>query len=288
MGIVEQLESSAEGLVNKANQSSIFRSLYDGNTNRTISPRENDRSKLAKATPAPQTRFNQFASAIKKNGLAKQYFECEFQIPNFLLGREETTDILSFYVQATNLPEFNAATQQIKDNGLTREVVVDKTYGAVTMMFFCDQNMTIKNFFDIWGQASVESKGGKFAYPSEYTVDRISIKQYNAAKTESYIVNLNNAYPKIISEAQLSADAKAPLMFSVVWAFESWDAYNREETEADNRATTIVGTPAIFDTHQKQKNTIANLYNMMGKIRAIQSDPTKINAILGAMKGPYL
>lgn len=288
MALLDQLESSAENLVNKAKSSSVFKSLYDDKINQAISPRESDRSKLAKAEAAPKTRFNSFASAIKHNGLAKQYFECLITPPNFLQGQTDVIDILSFYVQATNLPEFNAATQTVKDNGLNREVVVDKSYGAVTMMFFGDQNMVIKNFFDVWTRASVESKGGKFAYPDEYTVDSIEIKQFNAAKNESYIVTLNKAYPKIVSEVSLSADARAPLTFSVVWAYESWDAYNIAEDEPDTRSTTVVGVPQVFDMRAKQKNTIANIYNMMNKVRAIQSDPTKINAILGAMKGPYL
>ena len=170
--------------------------------------------------------FSQFISTIKQKGIAKQYYYCEIYPPRFLTYDSETAQAIPFYVAATNMPEIGLMTQSVKDAGLTREVVVDKTYGTVTMTFLSDQDMKIKSFFDLWVSSVVLNKGGKFMYPEDYTSELLQITQMNSKKESSYIATLNRVYPKAVSDVSLSADTGAPLAFSVSWVFESWAATN--------------------------------------------------------------
>ena len=168
--------------------------------------------------------LSSFISAIKSNGIAKQYYYCQLMPPPFMTNSQKTLGLIPFYVMGVNLPEFSLETQTIKDTGLNRQVVTDKNYGVVTMTFFSDQAMTIKLFFDVWLTSVVYDKGGKFMYPDDYTSDTLTVQQLNSAKTDVYDVTLNRLYPRAVSDVQLSSDSGAPFSFSVQFVYESWDS----------------------------------------------------------------
>lgn len=214
--------------------------------------------------------FNSFVSTIKQSGIAKQYYYCEISAPPSMVQQGMLSEMIPFYVMALNLPEFGLITQSIKDNGLTREVAVDKSYGTVTMTFFSDQDMTIKNFFDLWLKSTIVSNGGKFQYPSEYTAATMTLTQMNSSKNASYKVVLNNVYPKAVSDVSLSADSAAPLAFSISWVYESWDSSN---IPSDNYAASL----AAVDNQFQNQTTIGDA--QLAAMTSISRD--NINALAG-------
>ena len=171
--------------------------------------------------------FNQFVSTIKRNGVARSsHFFCNILPPQCMIGVPvNTIDIVPFYIESVNMPEMSLATQSVKDTGVTREVVVDKYYGTCTMTFHCDSNMSIKMFFDEWLRASVKQKGGVFLYPESYTAEFMTVFHVDVAKNVTYLVNLNNVYPKLVDDIQLVSDSKSLISFRVQFVCESWDSY---------------------------------------------------------------
>lgn len=183
------------------------------------------------------TQFTQFVSGIKKHGIAKNsHFFCGILPPAALVAKNPTTnDIIPFYIENVSIPEFALATRTVKDAGLNREVVYDKMYGTITVTMFSDQNMTIKKFFDDWAMSAVRTKGGTFTYPTTYTAESMAIYQVDNAKMVSYVTVLNNIYPKIIDDVQLSADGKGPLSFRVQFTYESWESIQVNTTDTSNK-----------------------------------------------------
>lgn len=173
------------------------------------------------------TTLGSFISTIKQNGVAKaSHFFCDIVPPRFMIQTAGAyKDTIPFYVEGVNMPEFALATQEVQDAGLRREVVYNKMYGTVTMTFFADQNMMIKKFFDDWTMAPVMKKGGTFLYPESYTSENLAIFQMNAAKNATYMILLNNVYPKIVDDISFNASSKSPLSFRVQFTYESWDSY---------------------------------------------------------------
>ena len=171
-------------------------------------------------------KYTSFVSTLKEKGLAKQYYYCELYPPPILKLDADVITAIPFYMVAVNLPALELLTVPVKDNGLTRDVVVDKTYGTVTMTMFSDQNMTIKNFFDAWAAAAIVDNGGIFEYQDNYVSDMLHMAQLNSKKEYSYSLNLKRAYPKYVSDISMSSDSGGPLSFSVTWAYESWVASN--------------------------------------------------------------
>jgi hypothetical protein len=172
------------------------------------------------------TQFNQFVSTIKRNGVAKSsHFFCNVIPPVYLAQSTSVLETIPFYIESVSIPEFALATQMVKDAGLNREAVYDKMYGSVTMTMYSDSNMTIKKFFDDWTMAPVLSKGGMFRYPISYTADQMAIYNVDNAKNVTYVTILNNVYPKIVDDVQLSVDSRMPVTFRVSFTYESWESY---------------------------------------------------------------
>ena len=172
--------------------------------------------------------FIQFAAEIKKSGIAKSsHFVCDVVPPAFMTGNAKMIDLIPLYIRSTNFPEFSLATQPIRDHGLVREAVYDKLYGSgVRMNFICDQDMTIKKFFDDWIQFAVSDRGGRFTYPDRYIADTIRLYHLNTAKDAVYVVVLNKVYPKVVDDIMVSSDSMNTISsFNVVFTYESWDSY---------------------------------------------------------------
>lgn len=243
--------------------------------------------------------FNQFLSTIKRNGVARaSHFFCNILPPQCMIEVPvNTIDIIPFYVESVNMPEMSLATQAVKDAGLTREVVVDKYYGTCTMTFHCDSNMSIKMFFDEWLRSTVKHKGGVFLYPDSYTSEVLTVYHVDVAKNVTYLVNLNNVYPKLVDDIQLVSESKNLISFRVQFVCESWDSYQidvNDPTAAlakdgrDNirRAWNLVQLIRTGANKDAIKSAVINvgtrkLYDIIGKTGLDNRVATSIDSILG-------
>ena len=173
--------------------------------------------------------FQQFVSVIKRNGIAKAtHFFCDITPPPFMITTASTAvqTIIPFYVESTNIPEFSLFTQTVKEAGLNREAVYDKSYGSVTLNLYSDMDMTVKKFFDDWTMSAVMKTGGKFMYPSQYIAESLPIYIVNPAGSPTYFVILRNVYPKLVNDISLSSSApNSAIRFSVMFTYESWESY---------------------------------------------------------------
>lgn len=175
------------------------------------------------------TTFNNFVSTIKTSGIAFQnHYFVNIVPPRFMaqtVNQEMLTQI-PFYVDGINLPEQQLATRPINDTGITREVAYEPLFGTVTASFFADKSLVIKSFFDNWVGAVSMTRSGRMMYPDQYKVDDLAIYVVNKAKEVTYVVLLKNAYPKIVDDAQLSAEGKGPITFRVQFVYDSWESFS--------------------------------------------------------------
>ena len=208
-----------------------------------------------------------------------------------------TIDIIPFYVESVNVPEMSLATQAVKDAGLTREVVVDKYYGTCTMTFLCDSNMSIKMFFDEWLRSTVKYKGGVFLYPDSYTSEVMTIYHTDVAKNVTYLVNMNNVYPKLVDDIQLVSESKNLISFRVQFVCESWDSYQinandptavlpKDSRDNIRRAWNLVQLIRTGANKDAIKSSIINvgtskIYDMIGKKGLDDKAASSIDGILG-------
>ena len=243
--------------------------------------------------------FDQFVSTIKRNGVAKQsHYFCAIVPPTDMLQTATTVvNLLPFYVENVNLPEVSLLTQPIKDYGVTREAVYDKQYGVVTATFFCDQNMTIKKFFDDWVSGVVIDNGGIFKYPNQYRAETLQIFVVDNSKDKTYTVTLKNVYPKIVDDVNLSSGAKDHLSFRVQFVYESWYSEQYQTFNPDGvipgeqytNLKTIFDVISLVRTGANKdaiKSSIINIgtrkvLDLLGTSSAVADIGKKVDSLLG-------
>ena len=247
--------------------------------------------------------FDQFVSTIKTSGVARaSHFFCNVLPPPVMAQTSsKVLGVIPFYVEGVNLPEMTLSTKVVKDAGLNREVVVDKLYGTCTMTFHSDSNMSIKMFFDDWLRSTVKFKGGIFTYPDSYTAESLAIYQTDVAKNVTYVVLLNNVYPKIVDDISLNTNNKNLITFRVMFVYESWDSYQVDtndpssaipESPRDNlrRAMNIIQLIRTGANKDAVKSAIINIgtrkiADILGKSSLQNNVANSVDKILSAGSG---
>src|SRR5437763_13888246 len=110
----------------------------------------------------------------------------------------------------------------INDDCTERQVVVNKAYGRATMVFVCDQDMLVRKFFERWIQGVVLNRGGVMAYPSEYTIDTLTLNQVNMEREVVYTSRLHDVYPVVLADMTLSAESRGLHMVQVQFVYRYW------------------------------------------------------------------
>jgi hypothetical protein len=172
-------------------------------------------------------RFGDFVAKIRDIGVAKSSrFFIEMPPPPFFVQDvdQDRINIINLFCQSTSLPGMMLRTMSVKDDGLDRQVVIDKNYGETAFEFVADQDMVIKQYFDDWVSKVVVSRGGTFAYSSEYTVDSITINQMNMAMDVVYSAILHDCYPVQVTDLPLSAESNGFHRVQVRFVYRWWES----------------------------------------------------------------
>jgi len=165
-----------------------------------------------------------FIEEVKQRNLAKtSRYWVSIPVPNFMRSPAAAdADLVSLFCLSATLPELILATSHVQVDGTSREVVVNKGYGKMPLVFACDENMVIKRFFDSWIGGVVNSRGGILAYPDDYTVDGLTIHQLNTKHEATYSVELIRAYPVSMGPVYLHSDAKGYNQLQVYFVYKFW------------------------------------------------------------------
>lgn len=180
--------------------------------------------------------ISNFTAEIGKRNISRSSrFFVDIPTPPFLSHGVDTEKLLSLFCTQTYFPDMTLVTSQVKVDGLTREVVVDKSYGRVPCIFILDQDMVIKQFFDEWLGNAIVSNGGVFAYPSEYIVDGLAVHQLDLKDNVTYSVTYNQAFPVQMTSIPLDSASKGYSSIQVDFVYKSWTS---------NAAGTLVKVPS--------------------------------------------
>ena len=183
-------------------------------------------------------RFKDFVARIRDVGIAKpNLFYVEMPPPPFLTqdADQDRINMINLMVQQAALPEMVLNTMGVQDDGLERQVVINKHYGRAAFVFLVDQDMVVRKYFDDWIQGVVATTGGTFAYPSEYTVDSISVHQLNAARDTVYTALLHDAYPITMRELGLSMSQTGGYhTLQIEFVYRKWTSVSAADANLSN------------------------------------------------------
>lgn len=223
------------------------------------------------------SKFHQFVARVKDTGLAKSaHFYVEFTPPRSMYPDQYTLETINLYCQSAQIPDMALQTSPIQEDGLERQVVINKSYGRATFEFVCDQDMMVRSFFEEWIKRAVVSKrmgdrivptGGVFAYPKEYTVDSISVHQVNMARETVYTNTMYDCFPIVLGSMPLShASPNALHVVQVQFTYRYWDSmgtYSSMQAVPEDIRGFMSGMQGSYSIlpqipQAREKNTVVN------------------------------
>ena len=107
--------------------------------------------------------------------------------------------------------------------GPGREHVFSVTYAPITAVFLADESLNEKRFFEDWQDLMFNRLSGfKLGYYEDYVSD-MKISQLDAQGSSTYEVKLFDAWPKTVTQMDLSASDAELARISVEIVFYKWE-----------------------------------------------------------------
>lgn len=190
-------------------------------------------------------RQKDFIGEIKTQGIARtNRFTVDFSPPKAV---PEQTKRMLLFCEKAQLPGINFATTSSRTYGETREVVYDRMFEPVTLTFHVDRKMTVKNIFDTWSDYIINPINRNVGWYSHY-VTPMTIRIQDVEDRVTYLVQLNEAYPKTVSSISLNAeDNNDTMRLDVTFQYKYWTAVMIQQNPYTNLETTAGGLKGYLD-----------------------------------------
>lgn len=179
----------------------------------------------------------------------------------------KAVEVLCTLVREVNLPSQRIGTFDHRERNLQRQLPNDVIYAPVTMSFYLDQEMRVRKFFQDWINTITTNNNKTFNYLEEYAVNIQIIKLDHRGKP-MYTVELQDAYPTVLADSALSAEAENQLMTqNVTFSYHKWREVNPNSLE-DNTIGGILNsvTGGLSGTITERLNNFGNLSKKAGSL----------------------
>jgi hypothetical protein len=171
--------------------------------------------------PAPANKpIQDFIAQVKGSGLARTNRYAVIFAPPARIQPAGLNKILLFCDQV-QIPGANYSTVQNRVFGEFREIPYEKLYDQISLSFYVDTEMAVKNLFDEWHNLISNTNNKTFGYYNDYITDMFIEVQDLNDKTR-YAVRLMECYPKTVSSIQLDMNSKEVMKINVGFQYKYW------------------------------------------------------------------
>lgn len=191
--------------------------------------------------PARKNPIGDFVSQVKSGGLARTNRYAVIMDMPFVFNSNTTRKALMFCDQI-QLPGTNFSTAQNRTFGEFRDVPYEKLYDDITLSFYVDRDMLIKEMFDKWQEHIYNPYTRVFNYYANYITD-IKIEVQDNKDAPHYYVTLHECYPKTVGAVQLDYASKDVMKLSVSIAYKWFET----QTEVPDIAFTAARKNGLKD-----------------------------------------
>lgn len=194
--------------------------------------------------------LDKFIKKISEDGVAlKSRFRVDFSLPPILYTEEKPTDLesISLYCNMTTFPKVAFNTGEIKTYGPSRTYVHSRNSGeSAPFIFYVDENMNIKRFFELWVNRIHSLANFHLSYYDEYTTD-ITVTQLDSVGNDVYSCVLIGAFPKVINDLELSSDSQSrPHALDVDISFWYWASIDPRTGMRQDEIVPITAVPYLL------------------------------------------
>ena len=148
---------------------------------------------------------NFISEVIRPGNFARQYnYTVSFTSP---AGMSNPTEGMLMRCESIAFPGQNISVTN--DNlriGPLRDHASNVTYGDLTAIFLCSDDLSERKFFEEW-HSLIFNDEFQMGYYDQYKTDLV-IKQYNESNSNTYSIKVNDVYPKTITDLALTTAEK--------------------------------------------------------------------------------
>jgi hypothetical protein len=182
--------------------------------------------------------LQRFKEEVKGRGLARNNrFSMTFGLPQLIQKDSFNLEVVQLFCDGASIPGMNIASQPIRSFGELREMPYDRTFEPVTLDFYVDSAMVVKDFFDKWMNCVINPKSRTTNYYDEYVTD-ITLTVLDPNNQRTYQTTLFEAYPKTIQPIRLDNGNRDVMKLAVVFNYKYHTSRNFD---------VLSGTPEIYN-----------------------------------------
>ena len=166
--------------------------------------------------------LSKFQETLKRNGIARSNrFKVRLTLPNAMAVGYNVDEIALFCEEST-IPGrgYSTVPRGAGVNGLQEFVPYDKLYDDINMTFRCSEDMIERVFFEDWFE-TISGTNNRFAYLDDYATN-IEVVQLNSQDQEIMSFTLEEAYPTVVAEINLSQAPNEYNRFQVTFKYKKY------------------------------------------------------------------
>ena len=162
-----------------------------------------------------------FIALVKTEGLMRtSRYSIVLSPPKGMRGQRDMRKLQLFCSEA-QLPGLTMSTTQIRMFGEVRESPYEKMFDNITLSFYVDNNMKVKQFFDDWMSVIQNPTTRNFEYYKNYITDMV-IDVEDTKDRKRYEIKLFECYPKNIGGITMSQESKEVMKIQVSMNYKYW------------------------------------------------------------------
>lgn len=206
--------------------------------------------------------LNEFIATVKTQGLARtNRFSVNIASPVI----DEDLRMIHILCDSVSMPGISLNTTEQKVFGEVREIPIQPVYEPVTLTFYVDTNLGVKNMFEKWMNVIRDPQTRAFNYYSNYIANtEIYVHRLDSDEDIVHKVTLYESYPKSLNAVQLDYGSKDVMKYSVTmnykW-YETESAAPRETTlDTYNQDPQKINTGVGYTPDVGEYGNIPNLF----------------------------
>lgn len=153
-------------------------------------------------------------------------YSVELALPPAVRDSTHISDVqrMLLLCESVQLPALNVNTTQIRTFGEIREMPYEFNYDAISMSFYVDGDMIVKNIFDKWIKSIQQGTTRNFNYYDNYVAPTMRINVEDLEDNVVQTITLYEAYPKTVNAVQLSYEQKDIMKLTVSMMYRWWES----------------------------------------------------------------
>jgi hypothetical protein len=191
--------------------------------------------------------YDEFKSAIKQDGLAKQNrFYIELAMPALsgesaiLFGDAGANNRnLHMFCKSVNLPGVNVTTVSQRETGETFEIPYDRNFSGVTLSFYVDRNLYVRKFFDDWVNSIQNPETRVMGYYKDFVSSALTICVLDKQDRVNYIVVLYDVHPKQVGTLSLDQGSNETMTLDVTLEYHYYRTFIVPQSSTSPAGSTV-------------------------------------------------